>query len=245
MSTSSNPLSTWNVWDIRTTNNGQDGTPDHRCSGGYCFGDYPQLGLDANGVYITTNEFAFFGQGEFHGAQLYAFSKEDLIEGDATPDAATISDAFSDAMGDTAYTLQPVNSLPADYVSAHNGTMYFAMSQSPFVDGNATGVSLWRLTNTASLDTTPALQLAETSVETQEYTLGVHALQQARPDAVPEVRQPAPVHRGVRPHPGGPAPARWRQRQDLRRVVAQGGRVPDDEHRAGGAGRRRSTTTTV
>ena len=81
-----------------------------------------------------------------------------------------------------AYTLQPVNTLPADYVSAHGGTMYFGMSQSPLVDANATAVSLWRLTNTASLDTaTPDLSLSETSVETGEYTLGVHALQQDGP----------------------------------------------------------------
>ena len=36
---------------MRTTNNGMGGTPDHKCSLGYCYGDYPQLGLDANGVY--------------------------------------------------------------------------------------------------------------------------------------------------------------------------------------------------
>ena len=61
VSTSADPLGSWRIWDVRTTNNGMDGTPDHKCSGGFCFGDYPQLGLDANGVYITTNEFAFFG----------------------------------------------------------------------------------------------------------------------------------------------------------------------------------------
>ena len=65
-STSADPLGSWNIWDVRTTNNGMNGTPDHKCTLGYCYGDYPQLGLDANGVYITTNEFSFFG-GEFHG----------------------------------------------------------------------------------------------------------------------------------------------------------------------------------
>ena len=103
------------------------------------------------------------------------------MAGAASPTTATFENVFSDAVNFVAYTLQPVGSLPADYVSAHGGTMYFGMSQSPLVDGNATAVSLWRLTNTASLDTTPALHLTETSVPTGEYTLGVHALQQAGP----------------------------------------------------------------
>ena len=98
-------------------NNGTEGTPNHHCSSGFCFGDYPQLGFDANGMYVTTNEFDFFN-GEFHGAQLYAFSKADLVAGDATPTSATIQNIYSPAVGDSAYTLQPVISRPADFVGA-------------------------------------------------------------------------------------------------------------------------------
>ena len=182
VSTSADPLGSWRIWDVRTTNNGMDGTPDHKCSGGFCFGDYPQLGLDANGVYITTNEFAFFGSGEFHGAQLYAFSKADLVAGVAAPTTETFQNIHSPAVDDLAYTLQPVASLPSDFVRSANGTMYFGMTQSPFTDGNATGISLWRLTNTASLNgATPALALAERSVGTQAYSTGVPAQQRPGP----------------------------------------------------------------
>ena len=156
--------------------------------------------------YITTNEFSFFG-GEFHGAQLYAFSKADLIAGVATPGSQTFENVFSDAVDFVAYTLQPVNTLPADYVSAHGGTMYFGMSQSPLVDGNATAVSLWRLTNTASLDTaTPDLSLSETSVETGEYTLGVHALQQDGPTPFLHCANLRPCIGQSDPHQFGPLP---------------------------------------
>ena len=238
-STSADPLGSWNIWDVRTTNNGMNGTPDHKCTLGYCYGDYPQLGLDANGVYITTNEFSFFG-GEFHGAQLYAFSKADLVAGAATPSTQTFENVFSDAVNDVAYTLQPVNMLPAEFVSAHGGTMYFGMSQSPLVDGNATAVSLWRLTNTASLDTaTPDLSLSETSVETGEYTAGVQALQQDGPTPFLHCANLRPVHRTVRPAPVRAAAIGRRERQGLRRVDARRGCLPDDEHRAGRAGRRR------
>jgi len=71
---------------------------------------------------------------------------------------------------------------PAGFVTAAGGTEYFAMSQSPLVDGNATGISLWRLTNTSSLSGfSPQLSLTETSVPTQAYTAGVHALQKPGP----------------------------------------------------------------
>ena len=205
-STSADPLGSWNIWDVRTTNNGMGGTPDHKCTLGYCYGDYPQLGLDANGVYITTNEFSFFG-GEFHGAQLYAFSKADLVAGVSVPGSATFENVFSEAVDFVAYTLQPANTLPADYVSAHGGTMYFGMSQSPLVDGNATAVSLWRLTNTASLDTaTPDLSLSETSVETGEYTLGVPALQQDGPTPFLHCANRRPCIGQSDPHQFGPLP---------------------------------------
>jgi hypothetical protein len=70
---------------------GTDGTPDHNCSGGAdkngqptghgpCFGDYPHIGADANGIYVTTNEFSFFGP-EFKSAQIYAISKKALAQG--------------------------------------------------------------------------------------------------------------------------------------------------------------------
>ena len=205
-STSADPMDTWNVWDVRTMNNGEEGTPDHHCTSGYCYGDYPQLGLDANGLYVSTNEFDFF-TGEFRGAQLYAFSKADLVAGEAAPTMTSFENVFSEAVSFVAYTLQPVNSLPADYVSQHDGTMYFGMSQSPLVDGNATAVSLWRLTDTASLNTaSPALVLAETSVPTGEYTTGVHGLQMAGPTPLLHCANLRPCIGSSYPHQDGPLP---------------------------------------
>jgi hypothetical protein len=181
VSTSRNPLGSWNIWDTRTTNNGTERTPNHHCTSGFCYGDYPQLGFDANGLYVTTNEFDFFN-GEFHGAQLYAFSLADLVAGRAHPTEVVIQNVRSDAMDARAFTLQPVISQPAGFVAANGGTEYFGMTQSPFVDGNATGVSLWRLTNTSSLNSaTPSLSLTESSVRTQAYTAGVAALQKPGP----------------------------------------------------------------
>jgi hypothetical protein len=46
----------------------------------FVWGDYPHIGADANGIFITTNEFSLFGPG-FYGAQIYALSKEALVSG--------------------------------------------------------------------------------------------------------------------------------------------------------------------
>jgi hypothetical protein len=181
VSTSRNPLGSWNIWDTRTTNNGTEGTPNHHCSSGFCYGDYPQLGFDANGLYVSTNEFDFFN-GEFHGAQLYAFSMADLVAGRAHPTSVVFQNVRSEAIYARAFTLQPVISQPAGFVDAAGGTAYFAMTQSPLVDGNATGISLWRLVNTSSLNgSAPNLSLTETSVPTGPYTTGVAALQRPGP----------------------------------------------------------------
>src|SRR5205814_1244087 len=62
---------------IPVQDDGTQGTPVHpNCP---CLGDYPHIGADANGVYLTTNEFPF--SGGFNSAQIYAVSKRDLVAG--------------------------------------------------------------------------------------------------------------------------------------------------------------------
>src|SRR5262249_32061458 len=89
VSNTSDPLGAWTIYRLPVQDDGTAGTPDHRCSPGNkvdpnrtnpkaCFGDYPHMGSDANGIYLTTNEYSFFGP-EFHGAQIYALSKAQLV----------------------------------------------------------------------------------------------------------------------------------------------------------------------
>jgi hypothetical protein len=180
VSTSADPLGSWRIWTIDTSNNGQNGTPDHGCPGGYCFGDYPQIGMDAHGFYITTNEFEFFGDG-FNGAQLYALSKDDLVAG-VDPTMQMFENVPTSTYGDVAYTMQPVNALPADWATTAGGSMYFGMSGSAYTTGLARSIVLYGLSNTGSLDTdTPDLALDETSVPTQPYATPGFAQQQNGP----------------------------------------------------------------
>jgi hypothetical protein len=169
VSKSPDPMGGWNIWSVDTTNDGLAGIPDHGCPGGPCFGDYPQIGMDANGLYITTNEFEWLGDG-FNGAQVYALSKADLVAGAAKPTTQLFQNVATKTYGTTAYTMQPVNALPADWDSSNGGTMYFGMSGSYTTSGLAHTIVLYSLSNTKSLNTaSPDLELQETAVATQRY----------------------------------------------------------------------------
>ncbi|HEX6844751.1 MAG TPA: hypothetical protein VF235_06495 [Actinomycetota bacterium] len=182
VSTSANPLGGWRIYVLDNTNNGENGTPDHGCSSGFCFGDYPQIGMDANGFYVATNEFDNLGAGEFHGAQLYAFSKADLIAGDPTPRTVYLENVQTESLGDVAYTTQPVNARPAEWDRSGNGTMYFGMSASPFTNSGASNrIVLYALRNTGSLNGTPALTLHEAITGTQKYVVPFNAEQKYGP----------------------------------------------------------------
>ena len=181
VSETGDPLGAWRIWSIDTTNNGLNGTPDHGCLDAACFGDYPQIGMDANGFYITTNEFEFFGDG-FNGAQVYALSKADLVAGVASPTMQTFENVRTATYNDVAFTMQPVNALPADWSTAKGGTMYFGMSGSPFTTALANSIVLYALSNTSSLNTsTPQLSLSEAGVTTQQYATPGFAQQQNGP----------------------------------------------------------------
>src|SRR5207247_1388347 len=120
---------------------GTQGTPNHHCSAGLgtapqlptnptaCFGDYPHIGSDTNSVYLTTNEYSFFGP-EFHGAQIYAFSKTQLA---STAPAISVTqfdthglDSFGFALN--GFTLWPSTTPGGGGSPAAGGTEYFLSS---------------------------------------------------------------------------------------------------------------------
>src|SRR5262249_1667725 len=76
------PTGLWTIYHNPVQNDGTDGTPDHGCTTngtthGPCFQDYPHIGADANGTYITSNEYDLFGP-SFNAAQILAFSSAQL-----------------------------------------------------------------------------------------------------------------------------------------------------------------------
>jgi len=84
VSQTANPGGAWSIYKIDVTNDGSSNpSPSNACP---CLGDYPHIGADANGIYLTTNAYPWNGNG-FNGAQIYALSKAQLAAGAAIRDA--------------------------------------------------------------------------------------------------------------------------------------------------------------
>jgi hypothetical protein len=181
VSQTGDPSGGWDLYDFQVADDGTNGTVVHpHCP---CLGDYPHVGIDANGYYVTTNEYPWFTDG-FNGAQLYAISKGDLTSG--APDTKVLHYDNLTAAGNPGFTVWPGNANPSDYVSTNDGTEYFLSSMAAPEAGNTTGkdnrIAVWSLTNTnrlASGDGAP--DLSNSVVETETYALPPQADQKQAP----------------------------------------------------------------
>jgi hypothetical protein len=162
-------LGAWSIYQLDTTNDGNNGTPSHpNCP---CFGDYPHLGTDANGLYISTNEYPTLVDG-YNGANVYAIGKAALDAGTAQIPAVMFNTARQDFYKGVYYdgfTLAPAVSAGTAYAP---NTMYFLSSDS--WSGDVAIVSeqilVWKIANTAALTSNPSsLQLTHTTVPVNSY----------------------------------------------------------------------------
>jgi hypothetical protein len=173
VSNSGNPTGTWTIYYTPAQNNGTEGTPDHHCDLGFCFQDYPHIGGDANGIYITTNEYSTFGN-SYSGAQIFAFSKAQLAAHPASITVTTVQNLS--VRGSPGFTVWPATSPAGQYASDAHGTEYFLSTIAG--DGSETGnptrtanrLAVWALTNTRSLTTSsPALKLSVHLADSETY----------------------------------------------------------------------------
>lgn len=183
VSQTSNPTLGWNIYRVDVTNDGSNPDPSNACP---CLGDYPHIGADDNGFYVTTNSYPWNGNG-FDGAQIYAFSKVQLAAGASTVTMQHIdtfgkvnfpSDAGSTQPG---FTVWPAQSPGTSSFDLDNGGTEFFLSsnaadeaQMP-VSGNAgtrmsNRIILWTLTNTSSLNSpSPALSISNKVLTANQY----------------------------------------------------------------------------
>jgi len=178
VSNTADPTGAWTVYKVSAQNDGTDGTPDHGCTldgvaHGPCFQDYPHIGADKNGVYITTNEYDLFGP-SFNAAQVFAFSKAELAAHPASVRVTLVENLNVD--GSPGFTVWPATSNAGDYASDKGGTEYFlsTIAGDGSETGNPTGtarrIGLWAVTNTSSLNSfTPALNATSRLVNSQDY----------------------------------------------------------------------------
>jgi hypothetical protein len=191
--TPSTSPSDWNFFSIDSTNDGRNGEQSH--PGCPCFGDQPLIGVDAYGVYISTNEFPIVGAG-FNGAQLYAVQKSALVAG-TTPHVWRHEGqpiASTGYGGGIPYSLQPISTSGSSLATTQNGTEYLVgaleFGKKPFQLDNR--IAVWALTNTASLnDATPNIGVSDTVIASQVYGL---------PPAIVQPKGPTPLGDSLKEH---------------------------------------------
>ena len=186
VSTSGDPTGSWHIYRIPGMNDGTEGTPDHDCAGGPCFADFPHIGVDANGVYITTNEFPLFAAG-FTGAQVYAMSKQALVNGTAQLEVFlfdTSQPAWQVRAGEPGFTLWPALSAGNQFETGGLWSNYFVSSNAVFDDesGDSEEIIVWALSNTTSLNSAnPSLELTNTRVPSLRYAVPSNSVQKPGP----------------------------------------------------------------
>jgi hypothetical protein len=184
VSATSDPTGTWNIYRIDVTSDGTSNTePSNACP---CLGDYPHIGADANGVYVTTNAYPWGGNG-FNGAQIYAFSKAQLAAGAASLTMVHVdtwgtvnapSDAGTTQPGFTVWPAQSPGT--GSFDTRAGGIEYFLSSNAADeathpVAGTAgprtsTQVIAWSLKNTSSLNSaSPSLTLSNKILTANQY----------------------------------------------------------------------------
>lgn len=209
VSKTSDPTKDWYLYSFDVTDDGLAGTPGHpTCP---CLGDQPLIGTDANGFYISDNEFSdseivpiqpppavnnvlnkdVFTLPDFRNgqAQVYALSKRELISGQIGPvvqfDTATVPLPPASGTGAVWSSLQPAHSPPADNSAAPAGGAEYFLSQLDFQMTGDHRIAVWALTNTTSLNSSgPSLALRHvviTNLHSLEYTAPVSADQKAGP----------------------------------------------------------------
>lgn len=188
VSNTGRPTGRWTVYSVPAQNDGTDGTPDHGCTvdgtvPGPCFQDYPHVGADANGIYVSTNEYDLFGPA-YSGAQIFAFSKAELAAHPAAVRVTLLEDL--ELAGTRGFTVWPASSPSGEYSTEHGGTEFLlsTVAGDGSETGNPTGTAkrlgLWALTNTSSLDAeTPAVAVSSRVTTSQTYVFPPESEQQS------------------------------------------------------------------
>jgi len=178
VSNTGDPTGAWTVYKIPAQNDGTEGTPDHGClledevTHGPCFQDYPHIGADHNGIYVSTNEYDLFGN-TFSTANVFAFSKQELAAHGTI--RMTLVENLS-VEGVPGFTVWPAQSPVGEYDTGHGGTEWFlnTIAGDGSETGNPTGtarkIGVWALSNTRSLNSaTPDLRMTSRLINSETY----------------------------------------------------------------------------
>jgi len=165
VSMTNNPLGDYAFYSINTTNGDRT---DRGCP---CFDDFPHIGADANGFYISANRFSLF-EPFYNGAQIHAISKRGIARAAADPTAPVptlVSINAGQIDGDPSFTVQPMQVAPGAAFPANR--QYF-LSTTDFDTVRESKIGVWALSNTRSLDREqPSVRLTRTTTPSLTYAL--------------------------------------------------------------------------
>ena len=155
VSATTNPLGAWRNYSLNAMVDGSTSTSN--------WADFPALGVDANNLYITSNQFAFGGG--FKYAKIRIVPKAGPYAGGA----ATFFDFVNmkNPNNTTAFTIQPCHTFGAPQVEY--------LVNSLFPSGNS--LTVWRITQSGS-----SFTMTRASVATAAYGLGPNAAQKGNND---------------------------------------------------------------
>ncbi|MGA7989100.1 MAG: hypothetical protein WCB51_11960 [Candidatus Dormiibacterota bacterium] len=157
VNSSGNPENIWTQYEVDTTHAGGHGCP--------CFGDQPTLGIDQDNLYVTTNEFSILGP-QFNGAQVYAFSKKDLVAG-----APTHFAHFShlNIGGGLAASVQPALSTGTPSAEFLLSTQDSQGGTKNASNGSGSQIGVWAMTNRTALQHGVSPVLSSTLISSEAY----------------------------------------------------------------------------
>jgi hypothetical protein len=170
VSQTADPTGIYNIYVMDTTNVSNPGCP--------CLPDFPQIGSDHYGFYISANEYNTSAL-QFVDVSLLAISKAALGSSALAP--PTYRFIVTSATG-FEFAIQPATTPPgASFFIGQGGVEYFASTQS--ASSTDSDLAIWALSNSASLQNTSgaSLLLTQTSVPILTYSYPSVATQRPGP----------------------------------------------------------------
>lgn len=173
VSETDDPLGDYEIYRIDTESG------DRTDKGCPCFDDFPHIGADRNGFYITANRFPLFKDG-FNGAQVYAIDKRELAanasEDGPKPTVVSINAGRID--GDPSFTVQPA-AVPEG--GSYTGDREYFLSTTDFDTLRESKIGVWALSNTDSLSReNPDVRLTQRTIPSLTYVAEPRADQKRR-----------------------------------------------------------------
>ena len=178
VSHSADPTRNFSYFGITTT------AGDSTDSGCPCFDDFPHIGADVNGFFISVNRFSVNGP-EFNGAQIYAISKQGLADAasEAAPSPVVVSLNAGRVNGNPSFTVQPATVPPGGVFPRRE---YF-LSTLDFDTNSESDIAVWALSNTKSLDrNNPKVSLTRSVIPSLTYAFEPDAEQREGPHPLGE-----------------------------------------------------------